>query len=950
LWNPQVFVGDATSVIYDGSPLQTGYCYYVSVRVSDGYIWSDWQEIGFCYGDRIQPITIDPDSLTLNTGESAELTVTGGLTPITWSVSDSSICNLTTVNERIVGVEAISSGSTTLTATDYCGYQSQAQMTAVDPNQAPVAVCQDVTLATDPGTCSAAETSVDNGSYDPDGDAITIEQSHAGSFPLGTTEVTLTVTDSSGASASCTAIVTVLDTELPSISAPADVTVTQAGGGDTPVDLGTPTVSDNCNPPTPAVTNDGPAAFPLGATTVTWTATDTSGNSATDTQTVTVESPNQAPVAVCQDVTEATDPSVCSTADASVDNGSYDPDGDSITIEQSHVGSFPLGTTEVTLTVTDNSGASDSCTAVVTVQDTEPPSITAPADVTVAETVCGNTPVDLGTPTVSDNCNPPGPTVSNDAPAGFALGSTTVNWTATDTSGNSATDTQIATVMIPNQPPVAVCQDVTVATDAGVCTTAVASVDGGSYDPDGDPINIAQSHVGSFPIGTTEVTLTVTDVSGASAFCLASVTVQDTEPPAIVAPADVTVAQVGCGETTVDLGTPVVSDNCNPPGPTVTNDAPAGFALGSTTVNWTATDNSGNSATDTQIVTVVPEGLGEENISELVNNLNFEANQPPAGFTINENGAYIKSATGWTISETGGTWQPTAPFPNGVPEGTNVGFVNPGTFMYQQIQGVTIASGTTYMVDLSVGWRDTDDEFGYTVQLLAGSIDGNILAEITAIDFMPIRGDFTLANISYTDDGTQAGQSLFIKLGSLANTRPVFDAVPVTDSSTPDGLVNNLNFETDQPPEGFTSNVNGDYIKSATGWTISETGGTWQPTAPFPNGVPEGTNVGFVNEGAFMYQQIQGVTIASGTTYTVDLSVGWRDTDDEFGYTVQLLAGSINGDILAEISEIDFNPIRGGFVSATISYTADGTYAGQSLFIKLGSLANTRPVFDARAN
>ncbi len=41
-------------------------------------------------------------------------------------------------------------------------------------------------------------------------------------------------------------------------------------------------------PPSPAVTNDAPPVFPLGETTVTWTATDASGNSATATQKVTV--------------------------------------------------------------------------------------------------------------------------------------------------------------------------------------------------------------------------------------------------------------------------------------------------------------------------------------------------------------------------------------------------------------------------------------------------------------------------------------------------------------------------------------------------------------------------------------------------------------------------------------------------------------------------------------
>jgi hypothetical protein len=53
------------------------------------------------------------------------------------------------------------------------------------------------------------------------------------------------------------------------------------------VALGTPTVGDVCDPSV-AVSNDAPAVFPIGATTVTWTAEDDAGNLDTDIQTVNV--------------------------------------------------------------------------------------------------------------------------------------------------------------------------------------------------------------------------------------------------------------------------------------------------------------------------------------------------------------------------------------------------------------------------------------------------------------------------------------------------------------------------------------------------------------------------------------------------------------------------------------------------------------------------------------
>ncbi len=83
---------------------------------------------------------------------------------------------------------------------------------------------------------------------------------------------------------------------------------------------------------------------------------------------------NQSPVARCKDIRVSTN-SGC-VANASVDDGSFDPDGSPITISQSPAGPYPVGSTMVTLSVTDSQGASDSCTAMVTVVDATPPTIT----------------------------------------------------------------------------------------------------------------------------------------------------------------------------------------------------------------------------------------------------------------------------------------------------------------------------------------------------------------------------------------------------------------------------------------------------------------------------------------------------------------------------------------------------------------------------------------------
>jgi hypothetical protein len=65
----------------------------------------------------------------------------------------------------------------------------------------------------------------------------------------------------------------------------------------------------------------------------------------------------------------------CSVASAAVDNGSYDPNGDPVTMTQTPPGPYGVGETVVTLNVTDDSGASDACTATVSVTDEVPPDI-----------------------------------------------------------------------------------------------------------------------------------------------------------------------------------------------------------------------------------------------------------------------------------------------------------------------------------------------------------------------------------------------------------------------------------------------------------------------------------------------------------------------------------------------------------------------------------------------
>ena len=145
---------------------------------------------------------------------------------------------------------------------------------------------------------------------------------------------------------------------------------------------------------------------------------------------------NRPPVAKCRSVTVSAGANC--TANASIDNGSFDPEGNPVTLTQSPAGPYPLGTNIVTLTVTDSHGASNSGTALVIVRDTAPPQITCPTNITVEFTSTNGAVVSFA-PTASDACS--GPPVVVCVPASgsiFPIGTTPVLCTAKDLAGNSA--------------------------------------------------------------------------------------------------------------------------------------------------------------------------------------------------------------------------------------------------------------------------------------------------------------------------------------------------------------------------------------------------------------------------------------------------------------------------------------------------------------------------------
>ncbi|WP_221089569.1 PxKF domain-containing protein [Deinococcus aquaedulcis] len=141
-------------------------------------------------------------------------------------------------------------------------------------------------------SAAGAAVSFSAGAADAEDGALTpvCTPASGSTFALGTTTVMCTVTDSGGLSASGSFTVTVADTTPPTLSPPANVSVTPAPGQfSMPVSYPLPAASDAVDSSVSVVcTPASGSTFALGTTTVTCTATDDAGNSAQASFTVAV--------------------------------------------------------------------------------------------------------------------------------------------------------------------------------------------------------------------------------------------------------------------------------------------------------------------------------------------------------------------------------------------------------------------------------------------------------------------------------------------------------------------------------------------------------------------------------------------------------------------------------------------------------------------------------------
>ncbi|HSP83668.1 MAG TPA: HYR domain-containing protein, partial [Gillisia sp.] len=543
-------------------------------------------------------------------------------------------------------------GTTTVTytATDAAGntVTTSFSVTVID-NEAPVIACiENISQATDMGSATAVVTF--DAPVGTDNCGATTEQTaglpSGSEFPIGTTTNTYVVTDAAGNTATCSFTVTITDDEDPTISCPANINMNvDAGICGAVVIFEMPEANDNSGTVTITQTA-GPASgevFPVGTTTVSFTATDEAGNTATCSFTVTVAD-NEAPVFdPISNITVNVDAGICgATVNFEVPTATDNCEGTVVTLTEGLApgSEFPVGTTTVTYTATDAAGNTVSTSFTVTVIDNEAPVFDPISNITVNVDagICG-APVNFEVPTATDNCEGTVVTLTEGLAPGseFPVGTTTVTYTASDAVGNSVSISFTVTV-IDNEAPVIACiENISLATDMGSATAVVTfEAPVGTDNCGATTEQTAGLPSGSeFPIGTTTNTYVVTDTAGNTATCSFTVTVVDEEDPTISCPANINMnVDAGICGAVVEFEMPVANDNSGNVIITQTAGPASGevFPVGTTTVSFTATDEAGNTATCSFTVTVAD---NEAPVFDPVSNITVNVDAGICGATVN---------------------------------------------------------------------------------------------------------------------------------------------------------------------------------------------------------------------------------------------------------------------------------------------------------------------------
>ena len=649
----------------------TDHLNYVKTQMDNGNIWSATTTEAITYKiqrDAFQPVASRSNltgdiTVSFNTLKTIDPSVLR--TPVTVNVNLNGITGNFNVTQ--IGTPIPSTRTGNIVTFNVYPHQGNVVLNYIDVTPPVLTACHTNISLTTTGTTAVASwtapTATDNASIPIVSftTSPTAGLTNGGAFPIGTTTVRYTATDAKNNTATCsfTVTVTLIDpcaTDIipPVLTAcPSNISLT-TNGTTALASWTAPTGTDNCTipivsfttSPTVSLTNGG--AFPIGTTTVTYTASDVK-NSTICSFTVMVMYIDPCATDIIPPVltacpsnislaTTGTTAIASWTAPTATDNCTTPSVtfATSPTVGLTNGGAFPIGTTTVRYTATDAKNNTATCSFSVSVTyidpcltDITPPVLTVcPANTPLATT--GTTAlVSWTAPTATDNCTPPSvtfttsPTTGLTNGSGFPIGTTTVTYTATDAKNNTATCSFSVIVTLIDPCLTDITPPVLTACPANISLTTTGTTATASWTAptatDNCTIPIVSfttspttglTNGGTFPIGTTTVRYTATDAKNNTETCSFTVSVTlidpcatDIIPPVLTAcPANISLTTTGA-TALASWTAPTATDNCTIPIVSFTTSPTFGltnggaFPIGTTTVRYTATDAKNNTST-----------------------------------------------------------------------------------------------------------------------------------------------------------------------------------------------------------------------------------------------------------------------------------------------------------------------------------------------------------------
>jgi uncharacterized repeat protein (TIGR01451 family) len=474
--------GESTDPSATGMPGGIDICSLVYIDYSDafaedcgstGVITRTWTATDACGNvqEQDQMITIeDTTPPSLSCPDDIVETNTAGTcgTIVTFMATAADACSdevIITYSQDPGTIFAVGETTVTVNATDACNLMADEctfKVTVNDTDDPEITCPDNITIECDESTLpsnTGMATATDNctSGLMPD-----YEDEEMLTNGLGTILRTWSVLDDAGNSDECAQTITLQDTTDPEFTSfPMDAEV-ECGQSTDPSSTGTPVAEDNCSSPMPTY-EDGEMTEGCGDTGSferTWTITDNAGNTVMQVQTITIVDQTDPeftsfPIDTGMECGQSTDPAATGMPTGTDICGTVD-----ITYEDDFSGACGnSGVITRTWTITDACGNSDEQDQIITIEDTTPPVLTCPDNITISndEGDCGA--IVTFAAEANDNCGSVMVNYSVAPGSFFEVGETMVEVSGSDACSNPATNCTFSVTVNDTEPPVPVCLD-----------------------------------------------------------------------------------------------------------------------------------------------------------------------------------------------------------------------------------------------------------------------------------------------------------------------------------------------------------------------------------------------------------------------------------------------------------------------------------------------------------